>query len=427
MSLESFPIRKDIDLDHRKVLFEGAQFGADMDREAQSKLFQSLEFKTRVVLDGDPSTFDPEFLLYAYSLVRTIDTQLNAREGKYLEHQTTDAKKVKRAFSVKYSRETVSRYQSQYMGQLRETVAQFHDEHIPFVIAAPLFGAVPIAQEALRLGISSDHIVMAPIGGTVGTDTGSAHIQGELDPKLLDPDQTIVFTDDVMDSGGTLVQLALARREERFKKRAAYVNVAANMKLKSLPERIKEAHERLRGNDKSQAEEDAKIWTEAAMLLKDEQIILAPIYYKNAPLREAIMEVSNRPQIAQGDLQGNIRSKTQERMLAKDATFEVGIHEWIVGGMGGWKYPMMDTDVRGMDLMKNIPSKYFKKLHEWGFDRMKLRLFAGIKGLLVFNPDDDQSAMSTLQQTIADYVKRYGSMAQMNQAREILHDYFSPT
>lgn len=249
------------------------------------------------------------------------------------------------------------------------------EEEVEMFDVYPVFGAIPI-KEADRQNSDNGAPIWAT--GSRGDNTGFARLLKPLPEQAQPPETVVVFKDDVLDSGVTAMLVAIERRKIRNSKEGKSDDSGQYV---ALIGQIDQMH-----NTQNMSFDDGRfqpIYSQAARLLRDENVMMMPIYVKNKIFLEEIKKVYNEdlhqpapPVWAQA------QRKAVESMVVRDA------HEWIMGGKGEWAYSMLDTGVEGQEILAYIEDENLKRdLIIKGFDRLYLRIGAGLEGLIAFNPD----------------------------------------
>lgn len=348
-----------------------------------------LEF--RVKLLADIGEFDPRFLSDLYGIVARIDERFDTEDPPKAEPGQP------RLFERPLTREQVAEKQREYLEML---FGFLENENVVF--GHPMYGGYTIMDQLQKRGVAFDRALPLWISGSQGTETGFAVIKEKIAPQLLDPDKIVVLGDDVTDSITTLTQFALARRERR---------------LGEIDEEFKFLIEEMQVTKKKVGKYDhpefVPIYKNLAKLFREEHIVLAPFTNKNQPAIDSFGKEARMTYITsvnEADVQW-----AQMQILAAKMTLNFKQSEWLIGGQGEWAYPMLDTSVNGqkqkedeIGLLDFINDPGIReKLIEWGLDKLYLRVGAGVKGIVVFNPDQSEEAYPELVKVIADILVDY--------------------
>lgn len=382
------------------VIFEQEHFDvAEIQREGletSKALFEEIApglpprlIDTRIRLFDSLENYpNPDFLADLYQISGWIDTQL--QEGRFRLEQETP-----RILALKFSREDVIRQQLAYFASLLFAEARTKNQIGPgkIAFALPLNGSIPILDILAKRDLGKELLIPVNIWGTKGAETGKAEIAGGLPEKLLEPERMVMFADDVVDSAVTAIQLALARRKMRLSLLELEGDTEYDDLLPSL--------QNLLAQKKDHKDELVIQYQRAARLFKEEKVVIAPLYMKNKPLSDALNQLVTDDQLTS---LSSLWGMLQQTALA--VTTEIGEDEWIMGGSGDWK-ALLDTGVSGETLLKYIPEEHHKNLRALGFDRLSLRIGAGVADLLVFNPDGVDGAYDQLVSAIADLITEY--------------------
>ncbi|OGG06033.1 hypothetical protein A2777_00765 [Candidatus Gottesmanbacteria bacterium RIFCSPHIGHO2_01_FULL_40_15] len=326
---------------------------------------------------------DRRFLFHLFKMTESTDRDMMENQPEWVERGF---------FTVKYTSDEVAKIQNSYLQGLKEiySLAKASEEGDNIRFAFPLYGAMPImarmneiADKELReVGIRKEQLLHAPIWGTQGASTGGAQVDKTINPELLKPENYIVLSDDVLDSGVSAIQLGIARRlkrlglEELLEK--DYGNLVSDIRELRGQGRI--------FDDRQLVEKFAR----AAKLLREERIIVAPLFCKNQPFNNLLIQ-EVKTNFSEYD---GVLAVMQDRANRK--TNLIGESEWIMGGVGGWDsgYPLLDTGVNGAaetgtkkvkGILYYTDPEYETILIKLGLDKLFLRVGAGIKDLVVFN------------------------------------------
>lgn len=335
-------------------------------------------------------SFDREFLHALYDIVRFEDSQFDGKPDGVEDDEP-------RRYTVLYTADEIATSQRSYISTLKG----FAQED-GVVFACPLHGSATIMDRLLASGVAKSNIFPAHISGTEETFTGTAQITGDLPDELKIPQNTVVFADDVLDSAVTAVQLAFKRHDYRMKGTGAMAGYSFSEPLAGLPERMRQSR---KGKLKPKA--DSQVWVEVAKLLVEEKMVVATFTMKNHSLRKALTEL-----IDSGEVKNELWLNMQGKTLAK--TIKVRSKDWIMGCQGEWRYPMLDTKINGVKqsdegigLLDYIPAGYQGVARRLGLDKLYLRAGAGIRQMVVFNPDSEPNAYASLVEELAGYVTQY--------------------
>ncbi len=346
---------------------------------------------TRVGLEEGAENYNHKLLTYLYSVADYLDTQ--TEDGRtWLE------KFVPYVFSKElFFYDEVVEQQNKYINALK-ALAENPQGDKKIVFALPMHGAFPIADQLVET--FTDKIFPINISGSLGTTTGTAQVHGELPEDILDENNTVVFADDVGDTFITAAQLAMKRRERRLDiKKEDYMKDEYAQKIKLIQD--------LRDQTKDKSADIAQInkdlieqYSLLTPLFQEENIVIATLYSKNKPVFETLTKLADASTTNETAQWINI----QKRLL-KVCT-EISEDDWIVGGRGDWNYPLLDTKIKGLDILEKIPEKHRKLLETMGLARLSLRIGAGVGSLKIFNPAKQEELLQLIADLImAEYFK----------------------
>lgn len=270
--------------------------------------------------------------------------------------------------------------QKDYVERLKETI-DWLPTTMRRTIGLPMMGALSIRRRLEREESLGGLLYDLPIVGSSGTTTGEARATGEIPEELLDPDTLAFFADDVLDSGVSLAQWALARQDYRTKTNGPdEVAHPSYSDSEAFMDKI-----RLSRSGKLSLGEEDKFWKEVADLLWRENIVVSTLYTKNSSLSNALLQRTVQG-LGSAERKEREKASAQLQMLAK--TVPIDKHYWIIGGVGDWDVPQLDMKVHGDILLARLSESGFaEELDNWGISRLDLRVFAGLRDLCAYNPD----------------------------------------
>lgn len=366
------------------------------------ELVKRDDFVTRVVLNESPEKYDRQFVRYLFGVLATIDNQIN-QNGKLISSVEQKPDKGYRSLARCYEREDVIEQGKYYLDGLEETIGWL-PKRINSVVGLPMMGALSIRRQLEKRGNLNGLLYDLPIVGSSGTMTGKADVKGTISPELLDVKSIGIFADDVMDTGVSLARWALSRQANFVNQGGAIINEPAYLNPKSFLDRVNKA----KNGDLNPIETD-KLWKEVADLVWGVNIIVAPIYFKNTSLRDAIDHKVNAG-LNSSDRMEHQKARAQLNLLTHSKSIEKKY--WIIGGVGEWQVPLLDMKILGEILLKKLKkSPYKKQLELWGLEKLDLRVFSGLKDLLAYNPDGMRAkeAVNRLYNFLAYYIEQYAA------------------
>lgn len=388
-----------------------------------SDFIETDEFRTRIVLNGE-QPFDPGFLQYAYGLVAAIDGQLNAkRDGiPLVSEKPQDGSK--RAFARLYGEETVENKQREYLERVKR-IQQSLSDHRKTVMALPMRGALPIQRAMEGNGILKNVLIPVHLSGSVGTTTGFARFQGRIPEEILDPENVVMICDDVFDTVVTTKELGLSRLLWQVENRAKRVNY----RIYNNPDQFSQLMRQAKEGELPQEKADL-VWKDLAEMLWDVDVIAAPFSIKNtdfanAVLRHAFDQYKRTNEIiSRGDVKADQLEEVNWARAKAEAQIELMVNalpidkkSWIIGGCWGG-LPLLDSKVHGRLVLEEIEgykrisglrARDIRQLREWGLERTDFRLFAGLDGLWVYNPDGiaGDEALKLQVRYLARHIEEY--------------------
>lgn len=367
-----------------------------------NKLINRDDFVTRVVLNESEEKYDRQFVRYLFGVLATIDNQIN-QNRRLITSVEQKPDKGYRALARCYEREDVIEQGKYYLDGLEETIGWL-PKRIKSVVGLPMMGALSIRRQLEKRVNFNGLLFDLPIVGSSGTKTGEADVKGTISPELLDVESLGIFADDVMDTGVSLARWALARQENFVNQGGVAINEAALLDPKAFLDRVNKA----KNGDLNPIETD-KLWREVADLVWGVNIIVAPIYFKNTSLRDAIDHKVNAG-LNSNDRMEHQKARAQMNLLDHSKSIEKKY--WIIGGVGEWQVPLLDMKIKGDSLLLKLKkSPYRKQLESWGLGKLDLRVFSGLKDLLAYNPDGMRAkdAVNRLYNFLAYYIEQYAA------------------
>lgn len=375
-----------IEAGYESVLEEAPQMSTleDLLRERSDGV---RPYEARVRLTAPLEAFpNHNFLGYLYGAVGFVDSQMNAYPEKLTD-----------LFKEKYSILEVVSQQQRYVSEFQRILVDDYYDRDNVVIATPMYGALPIMERLKEVLGDRFDVLPAWISGTTGATTGEAQVIKTLDPRLLDEKKTVILADDVTDSCVSLATLALERQKVRQdgKVDQVYVDMLREMqRLKDL-------------DPVTDYSDDAYIvpYQRLAQLLEKEHIVIAPFYNKNKPVLSEIIQYASH-----GEIQPSIWTSLQADFSS--IAVDIGQREWIMGGQGDWEQPLLDTGINGahkgntMGMLDYIEKKYHQHLINMGFDKLYLRIGAGIKNLVVFEREQYNNLVEILAKLVTAYMEK---------------------
>lgn len=356
--------------------------------ELKEEVFPGVpRLEIRIGLEKEVGYYNPELLTCLYRIADGLDSSLDS------SRPVIEAL-IPKVFSfTEYNYQKVVEQHRKYIDALKEL------KNTPDVVFAfPMYGALPIADK-LKNTFPRDTLFPVKISGSTGVITGAAEVRGELPGKLLDPNNIVVFADDVADSCITATQLALKRRRQRLDLTDDMYNNDKYVSLVRLIQALRE--ERRESKDKARIDEITKELEEKYIkltpLFQEENVVIATLYSKNKPVYEALRDLTKSP-LSHREQWINI----QARLLEVCSRFSED--DWVIGGQGDWDYPLLDTSISGAELLEKVPLPYRDSLKAMGLDRLFLRIGAGLKPLMVFNPKAREALVREIANLVVGYM-----------------------
>lgn len=379
--------------------FSPAELVQSFPSEATEILFTPIEnilpLEVAVRLLDEVDTYpDKEFLRDLSGIVEWADDQLEV-------YVPTSHFLNRRVLADKFSSGEVKSQMDDYFETLFD-ILDNHPDRSSMVVATPMYGSAPIWSQIKEH--FQDKPFAAFIHGTTGTNTGGAEVKKPLADPLINPDNIAFFADDVSDTCVSVARFAM----ERHRTRVGDDHIDA--KFVSLISQLQE----LKRQKKSFADSDYKpLYQRLAQLLQGEHVVLAPIYNKNQPLFDSLRDYMS------GLLQDTEDPWMELQEICMGQAVPIGEREWIMGG--GVYGPLLDTGVNGKGdeetkgMLDFIDPKYHDELKRLGFDKLYLRIGAGVGKLVIFNPDRVDGAYDSLVEWVAGLVREYMDFRQAHE------------
>jgi hypothetical protein len=348
------------------------------------------DFHTRIVLKRGSENFDMQTLGYLYGLTRTVDNLINRSADRFPFVTDSISEGETRALVKLHSKEQMVGVQNEFIHTLLEGQAKLESKSgRKTVMALPMWGSLAIFRALEKQQVPTDRLIAADISGSLGTDTGHAEI-GELSKELTNPDNIVVFPDDIYDTCVTLEQLAMAR----LKKKSEVKGVRVKHDIYEHPEKFEEQIRMARRGELDPSESQ-QVWHDLAEVLWEVDIISAPFSIKNPPFAKAVIGLAAEkwaePTTSEWDRQ---KAAIQMQMIAQ--THYINPDHWIIGGM--WDgVPLLDTKIRGRSIVQelrlnreeySLTDEQLDEFEKTGINELSLRAFSGLDGLWIFNPDN---------------------------------------
>jgi len=260
------------------------------------------------------------------------------------------------------------------------------------LVAGPLMGAYPLLMHLINQPQDFDErIIPIVIAGSTATTTGDAEILIPLPDELLDENKQIIKVDDIDDSCVTSAQLVAERRKERTGREDSQLkNHIDNLKKKPL----EEGQEQESFNNRRFVKPHQAL----ARAMREENVITAAVFCKNAPFYQALRQETNEALKIGEDVAWAQRQKDLlevARQLEED--------QWVVGaGLLDTKieiakiYHLLDEQTRALAK---------KKCLDENLKRLILRLSASKPALLVFKGTDENKQI--IQKEMVDLLTEF--------------------